>query len=85
LPAVAILLNTAALLRWLRSRRRETGQATWKLLADWRHDWPALAVMLIGLGILALVFGHDSVHCVAGNPFHELRDWHSTWQCVQRG
>jgi hypothetical protein len=83
LPGLAVVFNLAALLRWVRSQRRGRTRTTWSLLTDFRQNWPAVAMIVIGLAILALVFGHDSVRCVSGNPFHELHDWHSTWQCVQ--
>lgn len=85
LPGLAIVCNLQALLRWGLHRRQETHTGTWKVLTDFRRNWPALGVIIIGLCILALVFGHDSVGCVTGNPMRELRNFHQTWQCVQQG
>lgn len=85
LPGLAIIFNLQALLRWVLRRRQETHASIWNVLADFRRNWPALGIIIIGLGILALVFGHDSVGCVTGNPVRELRNFHQTWQCVQQG
>ena len=78
LPICAVTVNVLALHRKDRLRSVLRPSA-------WRSNWPALIVLLLGLGILALVFFHDSVHCVAGNPIRELHNPHQTWQCIQRG
>ncbi len=85
LPSLAIILNLAALLHWLQSGRRQTKTSPWRMLTDFQHNWPALSVAIVGLGILAIVFGHDSVGCLTGNPVRELHNFHDTVQCVQQG
>lgn len=85
LPGLAAIFNLLALLHWVQSRRHTTKTTAWQALADIRHNWPVLLMALVGIGILALVFGHDSVHCVAGNPIRELHNASQTWQCVQKG
>lgn len=85
LPSLAVLFNFATMLRWAQTRRKENKISAWKALGDVRHNWPAFGVILVGLAILALVLGHDSVHCVSGNPFRELHNPYQTWQCIQRG
>lgn len=84
LPSLAALFNLAALLRWMNSRHRETHQGTWRMLADVRRYWPAAALAILGIGILGLVFFHDSVHCVLGNPLREAPNWHQTLRCIQQ-
>jgi hypothetical protein len=84
LPSLAATLNLVALLRWVRSRRHETKSSAWKVLTDFRLNWPALGMAILAAGILGLVFFHDSVHCVAGNPFRELHNPHQTWQCIEQ-
>ncbi|HVS58152.1 MAG TPA: hypothetical protein VHD60_00225 [Candidatus Saccharimonadales bacterium] len=85
LPSLAALFNLAALLRWMNAHRRETKQGTWRMLADVRRYWPAAALAIVGVGILGLVFFHDSVHCVIGNPVRILHNPHQTLRCIQRG
>jgi hypothetical protein len=85
LPALAALLNLAAWLHWVGQTRRERGVSAWRAVTDLRRSWPALAVTVIGIGIIAFVYGHDSVHCLTGNPVRELHNAHQTLQCVQRG
>lgn len=84
LPGLAAIFNLAALLRWTNTRRRETKNSAWKTLTDFRLNWPALGMALLGLAILVFVFGHDSIGCVNGNPFRELHNPHQTWQCIQQ-
>jgi len=85
LPALAVGLNLFVWLRWLRQQRRESAGSSWQHIADIRRSWPALAVMLVGLAIIAFVYGHDSVHCLTGNPLRELHNPHQTMQCIERG
>ena len=47
--------------------------------------WPLVIVLLAGTGILATALGHDSAHCLIGNPVSEARNIHATWQCIQNG
>jgi hypothetical protein len=85
LPSIAVLLNLAAWLRWVQQSRRETHVGTWRVITDIRRSWPALAIVIIGLSIITFVYGHDSAHCLTGNPLSELRNAHQTLQCLQRG
>ena len=85
LPAVAAIIALIGLLAFLRQRAKAEHTHWYSPLVDFRHNWPVLAVALVGLGILGMVFFHDSVHCVAGNPIRELHNPHQTWQCIQRG
>ncbi|HEY5152687.1 MAG TPA: hypothetical protein VII55_01810, partial [Candidatus Saccharimonadales bacterium] len=66
-------------------RRQKHKTSSWQLLSDWQHNWPMLVIAALSLGIIALVLGHDSVHCVARNPIGELRHWHATFICIQTG
>jgi len=83
LPAIAALANIQALVR----SRQAAGTAQNKRAVGVtaRSSWPALTILLVSLGILGIVFFHDSVHCVTGNPYRELHNWHATWQCIQNG
>jgi len=83
LPALAVACNLAAWIRWSRAAR-ETKQSLWRILTDFRLSWPALTMMILGMGILGLVFFHDSVHCVAGNPVRELHNPSQTWHCIEQ-
>jgi len=84
LPSLAVLFNLVSWLRWVQSRRRETKKGTVAILADVRRSWPALAMVVMGVGILGIVFFHDSVHCITGNPIRELHNPSQTWHCVQQ-
>lgn len=84
LPALAVLFNLISLIRWLNDRHHTSKKSLWRTLFDFKNNWPALAVILVGLGILALVIGHDSVHCVTGNPVRELHNANQTWQCISQ-
>lgn len=84
LPGLAAIFNLAALLRWVHARRRETHSSAWKVLTDLRLNWPALGMAVLSIGILGLVFFHDSVHCVTGNPVRELHNPYQTWQCIEQ-
>lgn len=79
LPALALLLSFVTFVVWTKQRND-----FWHSLIDIRHNWPMLLVGLAGLFIVALVFGHDSVHCITGNPIREMHNWHDTWQCIQQ-
>lgn len=80
LPALAGLINLAAFARW------SSNQATsfWRSLADFRRNWPAQATVVIALGTIALAVGHDSVHCIIGNPITEAQKWDATINCIEQ-
>lgn len=80
LPALAGLINLAALARWSSSQTA----SFWRSLADFRHNWPTLATMIIALGIIVLAVGHDSVHCIIGNPITEAQKWDATINCIEQ-
>lgn len=82
LPSLAAIFNLGALLRWVQTRRKI---GAWRALLDIRSNWPVLAMAIVAVGILGVVFFHDSVHCVTGNPIRELHNPHQTWQCIARG
>lgn len=84
LPGLAVALNAAAFLRWAAERRAHNKTRLWRSLIDIRHNWPVLAVAVLAFGIIALALGHDSVHCVVGNPITEAQKWDSTWHCIEQ-
>lgn len=79
LPSLAALLSLTTFTVWAKQRPN-----FWRSLIDFRHNWPMLLVGLAGLFIVAFVFGHDSVHCITGNPIREVHNPHQTWQCIQQ-
>ena len=85
LPALACILAATAFISWLAERHHQEHKSWLQELFDIRRNWPLLAVAVIGFGIIAMVFGHDSVQCVTGNPIRELRNFHQTTQCIQQG
>ncbi|HEU4966283.1 MAG TPA: hypothetical protein VFT53_02265 [Candidatus Saccharimonadales bacterium] len=44
--------------------------------------WPLVGIAIVALAIVGMVFFHDSVHCVTGNPVRELRNLHATLSCI---
>lgn len=85
LPTLAFILAATAFISWMVERHSHEHKGWLQELFDLRRNWPLLAVAVIGFGIIALVFGHDSVQCVTGNPIRELRNFHKTTQCIQQG
>ncbi len=85
LPSLAILLNAFAFIKWIRAENHSTGRSIKSMVMDYKHSWPAVSLIVIGLAILAIVFGHDSVHCIGGSPIQEIANWHQTWQCLNGG
>lgn len=83
LPAMGLLLSATTLVLWLMQNRR---QRTWlQGLSDVRSNWLMSLPLVVGLGILLLVFFHDSVHCVIGNPLAEARHLRATLRCIEQG
>lgn len=81
MPATAFIISTSVFVYWLNHRK----QSFWKSVFDLRHNWPLTVATVLSIGIIILAFGHDSVHCVVNNPVKEIRDWHTTWRCIQQG
>jgi len=78
LPVLGMALSATTLFFWLRAGKR----SWWQSLLDLTHNWMMLLPIVWGIGILFLVFFHDSVHCVVGNPINELRGAHATLHCI---
>lgn len=83
LPTLGLLVSAMTLLAWLSSSRKSGGSWLSSLLAV-RRTWPLLALIALGAGILLLVFFHDSVHCVLGNPIRELHNPRDTLRCIAK-
>lgn len=81
LPLAATILALATLVVYI--LQQPGGDL--KRLFRVQYFWPILGVALIGLFILAVLFGHDSTHCVLGNPITELGHPQHTWQCISQG
>lgn len=84
LPSVAFLLTLIALTSWLIERHRQEKKSWTSGLLDIRRNWYLLIVLIVGLGIVGMVFFHDSVHCVTGNPIRELHNPSQTWACIEQ-
>ncbi len=81
LPAIGFAISGLTFLSWLRSRIKR-GDTLKHSLLDIRHNGAMLGLTLLGIFILGLVFFHDSVHCVTGNPVRELRNTSQTLHCI---
>jgi hypothetical protein len=84
LPAAAAIMALISFLTLIIQRGKATHTSPFRQLLNIRYSWPLIITGLAGLCIVALVLGHDSVHCLTGNPVRELHNWHQTWQCVQQ-
>lgn len=84
LPSIAFLLSLVALISWLVERHKQHKQSWLKAVLDIRRTWYLLVVLIVGLGIVSMVFGHDSVHCITGNPIRELRNSSQTLSCIEQ-
>lgn len=84
LPLLATILALGTVVLYL-LRRFRTMHSPHNIAADVRSTWPILIVVAGGLFILAVLFGHDSAHCVLGNPLQEATNLPHTWQCIQQG
>lgn len=80
LPLAAVVLALGGTAYLALQRRHDWNSLSRIVLLS----WPALLVGSAGLGIIAMVFGHDSVHCITGNPVHEIQHWQQTWRCIQQ-
>lgn len=84
LPSIAFLLTSIALVSWLVERRKQEKKSLLAELFDLRRNWYLLTVLIIGVGIVGMVYGHDSVHCVTGNPIREIRNTSQTLRCIEQ-
>ncbi|MDL2363245.1 MAG: hypothetical protein QFB86_02600 [Patescibacteria group bacterium] len=82
LPALAFLLCATTILRWWSLGRRNHSAKMTVNIADIRHNWPLLVVSILALMIAVFMLGHDSVHCVAGNPITVVRNPTATLHCI---
>lgn len=80
LPALALLVSVAAYIAWV---RKQSG-GFWHNFFDLKHSWPMVVVGILSLGILGFVVGHDSVHCVTGNPYREFHNPSQTLHCIEQ-
>lgn len=85
LPLAAAVITLISLAFFLAQSRPPEFAGHWRQLFKFSQSWPLILVGLAGLAILAFVFGHDSVHCLTGNPLREIHHWHGTWQCIKQG
>lgn len=84
LPTVAMAVALGSLLVYVAQRYR-SARSRADAVTELTRTWPLVATALISLGTIVMVFGHDSVHCVIGNPVHEVQHLNQTWQCIQGG
>ncbi len=82
LPITALFIAAVSYLVYFIRQKRTP---LLKRLLDIKHSWPIIIPAVFALGILFVLAFHDSVHCVSGNPFHEISNYHQTLQCIKRG
>jgi len=81
LPALAASLSVITFAVWSINRWHR-GISFWRSASDLAHNWPMLLFAAAGLFIVILVWFHDSVHCIIGNPIAQLQNWRQTWACI---
>jgi MFS family permease len=84
LPGIAFLLAMFVLFGWLQQRKKSNHKSLFKELFDLRRNWLLLAVIVLSFGIVTLAFGHDTGHCINGNPLREVRNAQGVWSCIQK-
>lgn len=84
LPTLAFLLAVVAFISWIVERHQKEQRSWLREVIDIRRNWPLLGVIIVGLGIVGMVYGHDSVHCVTGNPIREIQQAHQTLRCIEQ-
>jgi hypothetical protein len=83
LPLIAAILGISSLLVFLHHQRKAQINPINALL-DFRYNWPLTLIAISGTCILALVFFHDSIRCVTGNPVREIHNPTATWHCIEQ-
>lgn len=81
LPGTALVLGLAACLIYTYTLRLRRSPAR---TPDIKRAWPAVLPSLVALGILFVLFFHDSAHCWQ-NPVRDVAHFHQTWQCTKDG
>ncbi|MDB5175243.1 MAG: hypothetical protein JWM81_101 [Candidatus Saccharibacteria bacterium] len=84
LPALAFIICAATLSVWVLAQHRQQRTSLLRSLQDVSHNWPLIAIGTFGLMMAVFIFGHDSVHCFAGNPVKEVRNISTTLQCLSQ-
>jgi len=84
LPALSLIISGTTFISWLYGRKKQ-GSSLLRSIKDIRHNWAMLALSFLGFVILGLVFFHDSVRCVAGDPVREVDNSHQTIRCIEDG
>jgi len=84
LPAVAFLLSVATMLRWFVATPTAPISKTSRALTDIKHNWPIALVGSFALLVVVFMLGHDSAHCIAGNPIKEARNITTTLHCIEQ-
>lgn len=82
LPSIAFLLTTVAFVSWLVERRKQEKKSLFAELFDLRRNWYLFTVLIVGLGIVGMVYGHDSVRCVTKNPIRAAEHMSQTLSCI---
>ncbi|HEX7368312.1 MAG TPA: hypothetical protein VF261_01495 [Candidatus Saccharimonadales bacterium] len=84
LPAIACAVAAAGFVRYVLPGRGRAASFL-RRIGDIKRTWPVVVVGLCALGIICMLFFHDSVHCWVQNPVHFAAHIHETWQCTTQG
>jgi hypothetical protein len=84
MPGFASLLCVATFFTWAAAEHRQNRKSVWHNLRGIRSSWPLVTVGVLSLMIVAFMLGHDSVHCVMGNPVKEVRNLNATFLCLRQ-
>ncbi|HEV2412613.1 MAG TPA: hypothetical protein VGS28_02285 [Candidatus Saccharimonadales bacterium] len=82
LPLVALALCVVSYLSYVLGRSNTKGE-TWRTRAlAIRRIWPVLVPIVVALGILFILFFHDSVQCWVHAPSYVVTHVQQTWHCT---
>ncbi len=85
LPRLALAIAGAGLLVYLWQRIHSAHRSWLQALTEVQYSWPLLAVVMLSLGIFVFLYGHDSAHCIVGNPIHTFEHAKQALTCIQEG
>ena len=77
-PLIALAINAMPVVGRLKS-------SNWRFweVSSYQNSWLNMGFLILALGFVAFLFGHDSLHCVAHNPIFVARHLGATFDCLK--
>jgi hypothetical protein len=83
LPTLAAVISVMSLLIYVVSYRKSNKvSSAWKRISGVKNYWQLIVPAVLSLGLISIVFFHDSAHCLFHTPAHTLSGTNQTWQCL---